>query len=258
MRYLILTGMLALITGFGLPLCAQGGVPGGAGGGGAGQGGGGGGAGQGRGRFPGRQPDMRRERDDRRPPGQGQGGAQGPGRDQGDRIGWGESGTDERILPGQTVSEADKNTRLEAEADKLALEDRRLRRDFIKFARIAWQKSEREDRRYYAAWKRVNSDEERLAKEKEKHKEELDAAWKECDDKLLKDEILSEEQLEAFQASTADLRTETATDKSHRQDEIRARRIEEIRERANALRRPPGSGDNEDKEKKEKKEEEDE
>lgn len=255
MRYLIVSSILALITAFGAPLCAQGG---GGGGGGPGAGQGGGGAGQGGRRFPGRQPDMRRERDDRRAPGQGQGGGQRPGGEQGDRIGWGESGTEDRILPGQTVSDADKTTRLEAEADKLGLEDRRQRRDFLKFARLAWQKAEREDRRYYAAWKRVNSDEERLKQENEKHKEELEAAWKECDDKLLKNEILTEGQVKAFQTSTQDLRVETATDKSHRQDEIRAGRIEEIRERANALRRPPGSDNNDDKEKKDRKEDEEE
>lgn len=254
MRNLLWAGLVAVILAFATPAVAQGG-PGGGGGPGAGQGGGGGAGGRDR-RFP-RRDDMRKERDERdRDQRRGDGPAGADNR-RGENIGWGEDGTEDRIEPGDTVKDADKVTRLEAEADKLELKDKKLRKEFLKIAKGAWVKSEKEDRRYYAAWKRVKSDEEALKKEKEKHQQELTAAWKEADDKLVADTILTSEQIATFQANTEDLRKETATDKSHRQDEIRARKEKEAKERMEEWRkRQAGGGDNEEKEKKEKKEDE--
>jgi hypothetical protein len=175
-------------------------------------------------------------------------------------VGWGESGTEQRIEPGDTVKAADKEKRLEEEADKLGLEDKKQRKALIDRARTAWTKCEREDKRYYGAWKRVKNNEEALAKEKEKHKAELAEAWKECDDKLAEGEVLSSDALLKFQVNTNDLRVETATDKSHKQDEIRARKLEEQRKRAEEWRKrnAPGAKEDENKEKKEKKEDEEE
>jgi hypothetical protein len=216
MRYLLWSVCLIVLFAMCAPAYAQGG-----GGRGPGAGKGGGGApGAGQGRRPGQPPELRRDRDPRR----------GPQRQaDGDHIGWGESGTEDRILPGQVVPDADKDKRLEEEADKLELEDRRKRTAFLRHAKAAWQKTERQDRRFSSIWSRVKNDEERAAEETKKHKDELESIWKECDDRLLKDEILDEGQLRKFQESTEDLREETATEKSHRQDVIRAKREEEVR-----------------------------
>lgn len=174
----------------------------------------------------------------------------GPGQDQGDdwrkraeeEIGWGEDGTEERIQPGDTVKDDEKEARLESEADKLGLEDKKLRKEFIKIAKAAWVKAEKEDARWSKVHTRVKKDEKALEKETTKHKEELDKAWKDGDDTLIKKEIISEEQLEAFKKNTDDLRAETATDKSLRQDEIRAQRVKELEERAAEWRKAQGGG----------------
>ncbi len=257
MRTLLWTAVIAVVVSLAVPAFAQGQGgrrwPGGRSGGVPGTGGGAGGD---------RGPD-RDGRDGRDGRGRdGRDGRDGPdGRAGGNDIpdvGWGESGTEERIEPGDTVKAADKEKRLEEEADKLGIEDKKLRKTFIDRARTAWTKCEREDKRYYSAWKRVKDNEEGLAKEKEKHKAELAEAWKECDDKLVEDEVLSSELLLKFQVSTNDLRVETATDKSHKQDEIRARKLEEQRKRMEEWRKrnQPGNKDDENKEKKEKKEDE--
>ncbi len=193
--------------------------------------------------------------------GQG-GGAPGQGggnwvQEQIDKLGWGESGEEERVLPGDTVKSADKETRLEAEADKLQLEDKKLRKDFVKLGKKAWEDCEREDKRWSSARKKVADEPEKLAKEVDKHKEALDKAWKACDDEILKKEIMVEDLLKLFQKNTEDLRKETATDKSVRQDEIRERKVAEIRKQAaDYMKGGTGAGGNEEKDKKEKKEDE--
>jgi hypothetical protein len=149
-----------------------------------------------------------------------------------EEIGWGEDGTEERILPGDTVDKDDKEARLKEEAEKLGLEDEKKIKDLIKLGKKAWEKCEKEDKRWATAYKKAKSDEERLAKETEQHKEKLADAWEDCDKDLVKKEILTEEQLAKFKENTKDLREESATDKSARQDEIRSRKMDEWRERA--------------------------
>ena len=193
-------------------------------------------------------------------PGQGQGGGQGGGADDWrkkaeDEIGWGEDGTEERVEPGDTVKSDDKEKRLEEEADKLGLEDKKLRKEFIKYGKLGWEKAEKEDSRWSKEFKKVKDDAEALEKAKAEHKEKLDKGWADADESQLKKGVLDEEQLEKFKKNTEDLRKETATDKSARQDEIRARKIAEWKDQASKWAKGgQGGGDNEVK--KEKKEEE--
>jgi hypothetical protein len=169
-------------------------------------------------------------------------------------VGWGESGTDERVLPGDTVKDADKTTRLEAEADKLGIEDKKIRKDFIKYAKLGWDKAEKEDSRWSKEVKKIKEDPEALEKGKAEHKTKLDEAWASADESQVEKEILTTEQLEKFKTSTKDLRERTATDISMEQDEIRARKLEEIRKRAEEWAKA-NNGEKEDNEvTKEKKE----
>jgi hypothetical protein len=188
----------------------------------------------------------------------GQGGGQGGDdwrKKAEDEIGWGEDGTEERVLPGDTVKSDDKEKRLEEEADKLGLEDKKLRKEFIKYGKQGWEKAEKEDARWAKEHKKLKSDEKALEKGKTEHKEKLDKGWAEADESQLKKGVLDEEQLEKFKKNTEDLRKETATDKSARQDEIRARKVAEWKEQAGKWAKGgQGGGDNEVK--KEKKEEE--
>ena len=174
-----------------------------------------------------------------------------------EEIGWGEDGTEERILPGQTVDKDDKEARLTEEAAKLGLEDEKVIKNFIKYAKKGWEKAEKEDKRWASAYKKAKKDEERLEKETAKHKEELAEAWEDADEDLIKKEILTEEQLTKFQENTKDLRDESATDKSIRQDEIRARKMEEWKEQASKWANGGAAGGSDNEVKKEKKEDED-
>ena len=197
--------------------------------------------------------------------GKGQGQGQGQGKGQGgddymkramEEIGWGEDGTEERVEPGDTVKDDAKEERLEAEADKLGLEDKKIRKDFIKYGKLGWQKAEKEDSRWSKEYKKVKDNEEALAKALVEHKEKLDKAWADADEYQIKKELLTEEQLAAFKTSTEDLRKETATDVSARQDEIRARKVAELKQRAaDYMKKASGDTDGNDNEvKKEKKE----
>jgi len=189
-------------------------------------------------------------------PGGGQGGGYDDWRKRAEKeIGWGEDGTEERIEPGQTVDRDAKEARLTEEAAKLSLEDEKVIKNFIRYTKKAWDKAEREDKRWATAYKKANSNEERLEKETAEHKEKLAEAWADCDEDLLKKEILTEDQLKLFQENTKDLREESATDKSIKQDEIRARKMDEYRERAKEWA-GGGAGGNDNEEKKEKKDEE--
>lgn len=173
-----------------------------------------------------------------------------------EEIGWGEDGTEERIIPGQEVDDDAKEARLKEEADKLGLTDEKVVKNFIKYAKKGWEKAEREDDRWASAYKKAKSDEERLAKETAEHKEKLAEAWADADEDLLKKEVLTEEQVKTFQDNTKDLREESATDKSIRQDEIRARKMEEWKDRAKEWGKANGGASGEDNEvKKEKKDE---
>ncbi|MBX3474068.1 MAG: hypothetical protein KF754_06760 [Planctomycetes bacterium] len=250
MRNLLTIGALALTLTFAGAAFAQGGGGGPGGGGGGGKGGWPGAGKQGQG---GQQ-------------GQGggqQGGAPGQGggnweKEQIDKLGWGEDGTEERVLPGQSVDDKAKDERLEKEADKLGLEDKKIRTAFKKIAKKAWDDSEREDKRWSPVRKAVASDEKKLADESKKHQEKLGKVWEDSDAEMKKKEVLDETKLEDWKKNSADLRKETATDKSARQDEIRARKIQELRETAAKWAKgQQGGGSEEPKEKKEKKEDAD-
>lgn len=191
----------------------------------------------------------------------GQAGGQGGGYDDWrkraeDEIGWGEDGTEERIEPGQTIDDDAKEARLKEEADKLGLTDEKVVKDFIKYGKKAWEKAEKEDKRWAGAYKKAKNDEERLAKETAEHKEKLAEAWADGDEDMVKKKILDEEQVKKFKENTKDLREESATDKSIRQDEIRARKMEEWRERAKEWAGGGAGGGSDNEPKKEKKEEE--
>ena len=188
--------------------------------------------------------------------GNGQGGPEDWKKKAENEIGWGEDGTEERVEPGDTVDKDDKEKRLEEEADKLGLEDKKLRKDFIKYGKLGWDKAEKEDSRWAKKYKRVKDDEEALKKAQEEHKEKLDEAWADADEDQLKKEILDEEQLAKFKKNTEDLRKETATDKSIRQDEIRARKLEELKKRASEWAKGGAGGGDDNEVKKEKKDEE--
>lgn len=270
MQKIMLTAALTAILGFGTALSAQGGggFPGGGGGRAPGAGGGGG-QGGGQGGNWGKGNDQWKKNDN---PGGGQGGAQGGGQGQGgddwmkramENIGWGENGDEERVLPGDSKSSADKEAWLEVEANKLGLMDegdtKKARKEFIKLGKKAWDASEKEDKRWHSAWKRTNNNAESLAKEKEKHHAALRKCWEDCDADLKKKELLNDEKLAEWIKDTEPMRAESATDKSIRQDEIRARKVGEIRKQAEDWRKANSGGavgGNEGKEKKEKKEEE--
>jgi len=232
---------------FAAPLAAQGG--------GGGQGGGGAGGG-GKGNW-GKGKQYKGPNSNGNGQGNGQGGQGGDDwqKKAENEIGWGEDGTEERVLPGDTVKDDAKETRLNAEADKLGLTDKKLRKDFIKYGKLGWEKAEKEDARWAKEVKKVKDDAAAMEKARAEHKTKLDEAWAGPDEDQVKKEILTSEQLETFKKNTADLRTETATDKSLKQDEIRARKVDEIKKRAADWAKANGGGDKEDNEvKKEKKE----
>lgn len=176
-------------------------------------------------------------------------------------LGWGESGDEERIEPGDTVDEDDKDERLEAEAAKLGLEDKKVIKDFVKYAKRAWIKAERKDGRLALDYKKHQDDAEKWTEDLNDHKEDLAEIWADCDEDLEDKEIIASDVLEEFRKNTKDLRETTATMKSAEQDKIRQRKIEEIKKQAEEwANRNKGSnaagGDKDNEVKKEKKEEE--
>lgn len=169
--------------------------------------------------------------------GQGQGGNQGQDwkkqwEDAVNALGWGEDGTEERVEPGQTVPDKDKEVWLDTEATKLGIEDKKIRTDFKKVGLKAWKDSEAEDQKYAAIYK-PNKDlkdvDKRMEEPKKKHLEALKKIWDKCDTDMTKKKLLSEEQLKTWQEDTKKMREQTATDKSYEQDKIRARKIEELK-----------------------------
>lgn len=226
--------LLAVAFALGGSLYAQGGGGGGGGGGGVGGGGGGGG-------WPGRGNQGPKGPDDpnnkNRNGGQGQGGNQGQDwkkqwEDAVNALGWGEDGTEDRVEPGQTVADKEKETWLDTEATKLGLEDKKVRSDFKKAGLKVWKDCEAEDQKYAAIYK-ANKDQKDVDKKmeepKKKHLEALKKIWDKSDEDMLKKKILSEEQLKTWQEDTKKMREQTATDKSYEQDKIRARKIDELR-----------------------------
>jgi len=228
MSKLAVASAFTLVIALAVPLSAQPGGGQGGGQGGAGRGGQGGGPGGGAGR-----------------------GAENWERAAEEQIGWGEDGREERILPGQTTEEKAKNEWLDKAADKLELTDKKLRTAFKKIGRDAWVKCEGEDRRWAGEYKTMGTNKEKREEAIKKHKERLAKIWNASDQVMKKKEVLTEDQFETWKSETEDLRKETATDKSARQDEIRARKLKEIRDRA------AGNADGEAKKEKEKKDEED-
>jgi hypothetical protein len=177
-----------------------------------------------------------------------------------DELGWGENGDEERVEPGDTVSDDEKEARLKEEAAKLGLEDEDVIDDLVKYAKRAWEKAEREDSKLAKDYKKHKDDPEDWEKDLEDHKKELEEIWADCDEDLEKKEVIAGDTLEEFKKNTKDIRETTATMKSAEQDEIRERKIEELRKQAEDWAKggmgTGGGGDNE--EKKEKKEEEEE
>lgn len=173
-------------------------------------------------------------------------------------LGWGENGDEERVEPGDTVDNKDKDKRLEEEAEKLGLEDDKVIRDLVKYAKRAWLKAEREDSKLARAHKRYKNDEEKWEEAVKDHKEELADIWEDCDETLEKKEIIAGKVLEEFKENTKDIRETTATMKSAEQDKIRERKIEELRKQAADWAKNNGmGGSKEDNDvKKEKKEDE--
>lgn len=147
-------------------------------------------------------------------------------------LGWGEDGKEERVEPGDVVEDDDKDERLEAEAKKLGLEDKKIIKDFVKYAKRAWQKAEREDSKLAIDYKKHKDDADVWAKDLADHKEELAEVWADCDEDLIDKEVVTEDQLKEFKTNTKDLREITATMKSIEQDKIRERKIEELRKLA--------------------------
>lgn len=250
MRNFVVAGALALSLACAGTAFAQ------MGGGGGGGGGGGAGAGGGSGKWPG-GPNKQQPQAPQPGQGGGQGGQGGNWeKEQIDKIGWGETGDEERVLPGQTVADKEKDERLEKEADKLGLEDKKVRANFKKGARKAWDESEREDKRWGDIYKRLGDDAKKKEEESKKHLEKLAKIWEDSDADLKKKEILDDPKIGEWKKNSADLRKETATDKSARQDEIRARKIQEIRDAAAKWAKGQAGGSEEPKVKKEKKDDE--
>lgn len=171
------------------------------------------------------------------------------------RIGWGENGDEERVLPGQTTPEKEKDEWLEKEADKLGLEEKKARSSFLKLAKKAWDDSEKEDKRWSDVLKKVKDDAEKKAAETKKHQDKLKEIWDKSDEELKKKETLDDTKLEQWKKDSEHLRKETATDKSARQDEIRARKVEEYRKEMEKWAKG-GQGGNEGPKKERKEDEE--
>ena len=161
-----------------------------------------------------------------------------------DYVGWGEDGDEERIKPGDKTTDKEKDAWIKREAVKLGIDEEKKKfREFKKIAKKALKGSEKEDGRYAKEFKKIKGDDKLSAKSKEKHRKKLGEVWKKADESLTKKEVLDDDQLEEWVKDTADLRKESATDKSARQDEIRQRKIDEIKERL-AKYRKGGSGNN--------------
>jgi len=198
--------------------------------------------------------------------GQGQGGNQGQDwkkqwEDAVNALGWGEDGTEERVEPGQTVPDKDKEVWLDTEATKLGLEDKKIRADFKKLGLKAWKDSETEDARFaqtYKAYKDLKDADKKLEEPRKKHLEALKKTWDKCDTDMTKKKLLSEEQLKTWQEDTKKMREQTATDKSAEQDKIRARKVEELKKQWSDYAKggTGGTGDPSETDKKPKKKEE--
>ena len=149
-----------------------------------------------------------------------------------DRIGWGEDGQEERVEPGQTTPDKDKETWIKTEMTKLTITDKKQRGSFKKIALKAWRDSEAEDLRYAGDYKRVKDHkdaEAKLEEPRKKHQENLKKLWDKSDEELKKKELVDDDKLKLWQEDTKQMREKTATDKSAEQDKIRARKIEELR-----------------------------
>jgi hypothetical protein len=232
--------VLAVAFAFGGALYAQGG-----GGGVGGAGGGGWPGGRGGNQGP-KAPDDPNNKN--KNGGQGQGGGQDWKKQWDDAVnalGWGEDGTEERVEPGQTVPDKDKEVWLETEATKLGLEEKKIRSDFKKVGLKAWKDSENEDQKFaqvYKIYKDLKDADKKLEEPRKKHLEALKKIWDKCDEDMTKKKALNEDQLKTWQEDTKKMRSETATDKSAAQDKIRARKIDEMRKQY------LGGGDEEKKE----------
>lgn len=229
--------VLAVLFAFGGALYAQGGGGPGAGGGGGGPGAGGGGwpGGRNGGNQGPKAPDDPNNKGKNGGPG-GQGGQGQDWKKQWDdavnALGWGEDGSEERVEPGQTVPDKDKEIWLDTEATKLGLEEKKIRSDFKKLGLKAWKDSESEDQKFaqvYKIYKDLKDADKKMEEPRKKHQEALKKIWDKCDEDMTKKKVLNEDQLKTWQEDTKKMRSETATDKSAEQDKIRAKKIEEMR-----------------------------
>ncbi|HRJ78097.1 MAG TPA: hypothetical protein PLF37_06235 [Planctomycetota bacterium] len=247
--------LLALVFAVGGTLYAQGGPGGGPGGGAGGRGPG---AAGGRGNQGPKQPDDPNSKSRNQGPGGGQGQDWKKQWDDAvNALGWGEDGTEERVEPGQTVPDKDKEAWLETEATKLGLEEKKVRSDFKKIGLKAWRDSEGEDQKWAAIYKQnkdLKDADSKLEEPRKKHLEALKKIWDKADEDMTKKKVLSEDQLKIWQEDTKKMRSETATDKSAEQDKIRARKIDEMRKRY--LGGQGGNEEGKESEKKPKKKEE--
>lgn len=121
----------------------------------------------------------------------------------------------EDAVPGEVLPRVVKDAAIDDAMDELKLTDASKRAAFKRNVRGAWEDSEKEDKRYHGAVTKADSNAERLAEEKKVHGEKLKKIWDESDEKLTKDAVLTDEQMEAWKKLSQDLRTKTNTDIHH-------------------------------------------
>lgn len=125
------------------------------------------------------------------------------------------------VKPGDTVAEEVKLAWIEAEMDKLALENKTTRAGFSKLVLKAWKDSEAEDARYAKEFDTAKDDPKLLDQARKVHLEKLKKIWDDVDSEATKKKLLDDVRLKQWQSDSKFLREKTATDKYEEQEKAK-------------------------------------
>lgn len=135
------------------------------------------------------------------------------GEEDGPSIIGGDTPAEDLPEPGEATDKEFKDKTLDAILDELEVVDPDKRDDFKKYARDAWEDSEKEDKRWAGVYRRYEDKPEKLGEETREHTEKLAKIWEDSDEDIVKKEVLTEEQMKRWKEASSDLRTKTNTDR---------------------------------------------
>ena len=125
------------------------------------------------------------------------------------------------VKPGDTTADEVKVAWIEAEMDKLAMENKASRTSFSKLVLKAWKDSETEDARYAKEYEAAKDDAKLLDPARKAHQEKLKKIWDDLDSDATKKKLLDDIRLNQWQTDSKFLREKTATDKFEEQEKAK-------------------------------------